>query len=195
MQVRGEFMKKEKVERKLTLEEYQQKSSNFENVKVARSFVTMFTIALGVIVATALFFVVLRLFDIHEIAGYAGVVGAVLVFIFAYLVPIIKLKNTKSFLTVVDATNAREAKRYNKALREEIADKMIDLSLKTKDTSWYSKENIDNLIIARQKRDNNGLKMVLQNIYDKDVKNASKVIIRKSAVQVGVATATCCKYT
>ena len=64
--------------------------------------------------------------------------GAVIVFVFGYLVPVIKLKNMKAFMTNVTGANARQAQRYNKRMREDIADKMIDIADKTQGVSWYS---------------------------------------------------------
>lgn len=182
-------MKKAKVEKKLTLEQYQAQTNNDENIKAARSFLYIFTVTIAVVMIVALFFVVSRLFEIHEYAGYAGALGAVIVFIFGYLVPVIKLRNTKSFMTKVDLQTARKAQRYNKKLREEIADKMIDLTYKTSDAKWYTEKNIGALALARHKKDDEQVKETLKTIYATDVKKTSNKLIRQSAVRVGFATA------
>ncbi len=182
-------MKEELPRKKLTLEEYQQKNSNPENIKAAQSFMFILSAVIGVIIGTALFFVVLKLFDIHEIAGYVGIVASFFIFIFAYVVPLVKLKNTKSFITRVDRENARKAQKYNKALREEIADKMIEISQNIEDVEWYSKENVDRLAIALRTRNDKGLKSVLTEIYKTDVNKSAKKMIRSSAMRVGFTTA------
>ena len=182
-------MKKSIKEKKITLEEYQQKYTHPENVVAAKTFLFMLGAAIGVIIAVSLFFVVLKLFDIHQIAGYIGVFGSILLFIFVYVVPVVKLKNTKSFITNLDSINAKEAKKYNKQLRDEIADKMIDINTKAEVVGWYSDELIGKLAIARHTRNDVELKSVLTKIYQKDVKNAANKMIKTSAVRVGIATA------
>jgi len=182
-------MKKSISEKKMTLEQYQQKYTHPENIKVARSILFIISAALGVVVAATLFFVVLELFKIHKIAGYVGIVVAIIIFIFAYVIPIVKLKNTKSFITNVDANNARQAQKYNKQLREDIADKMIDLNTKTEGVSWYSDKRIGQIAIARHTKNDKELKTALIDIYKTDVKKASDKMITKSAFNTGVATA------
>jgi uncharacterized membrane protein YcjF (UPF0283 family) len=182
-------MKKTIEQKKLTLEEYQQKYSNSENVAAAKTFLFILSAAIGIAIATSLSFVVLRLFEIHQIAGYVGSIVAIIIFIVLYIVPVVKLKNTKSFLTNVDATNARQAQKYNKQLRAEIADKMIDINAKAEVNGWYSDDLVGKLAIARVTKNDQELKDVLTKIYQTDVKNASNKMIRTSAVRVGVATA------
>lgn len=176
-------------EKKITLEEYQRQSANPENIKAAKSFLFIFAMAIAVVMIVSLFFVVLRLFDIHEYAGYVGTVGAVFVFLFGYLVPVIKLKNTKSFMTDVNVTTASKAQKYNRKLREDIADKMIDVTYKTEGISWYSEKNMGKLAVARHKKDDQELKTVLTEIYTTDIKSSAEKMIHKSALRVGLATA------
>ncbi len=176
-------------EQKMTLEEYQKKYSRPENVKAARTFLFIFAAAIGIIVFVALFLVVMKLFDIHQIAGYAGIPIAVLVYIFVYIVPLVKITKTKPFITNVDARNAKEAQIYNRELRNKIADKMIELKANTEGVSWYSDELIGKLAIARQMKNDKETKNCLTAIYDKDVRIAGNKMIRDHAFKVGVTTA------
>ena len=84
-------MKKQE-EKKITLEEYQKKYTSTENIAAAKTFLFILGAGLGIIIATALFFVVLRLFEIHEIAGYSGIAAAILIFILFYIVPLNKIE-------------------------------------------------------------------------------------------------------
>ena len=181
--------KVEKEEGKLTLEEYQKKYSKPVNEKVAKTFLFVFAAAIGIIIFFCLFLIVLRLFDLHQIAGYVGIPVAVLIFIFVYIVPLVKIHQAKPFITNVDSRNAKEAKKYNKALRESIADKMIDLKAKTTGVIWYSEANVGKLAIARQTHDDKGLKDALTEVYETDVKTAANKMIRDHAVKVGITTA------
>ena len=178
-----------KEEGKLTLEEYQKKYSKPVNEKLAKTFLFVFAAAIGIIIFFCLFLIVLRLFELHKIAGYVGIPVAVLIFIFVYVVPLVKIHQAKPFITNVDSRNAKEAKKYNKALRESIADKMIDLKAKTQGVTWYSEANVGKLAIARQTHDDKGLKEALTETYDTDVRAAANKMIREHALKVGVTTA------
>ena len=181
-------MAEEKEKKKLTLEEYQEKYTKPENLKSARLFLMMFALGIGIVIFTCLFFVVLKLFDIHQIAGYVGIVVAVIVFILVYIVPLYKISSKKAFITNVDESTVAEAKRHNKELRNELADKMIDLKASTDDIGFYSDDRIGRLAIARQTNNNEMTKEVLTEIYSTDVKSAANRLIRDHAIKVGLIT-------
>ena len=173
----------------LTLEEYQEKYSKPENLKKVKLFVYIGVLAIGIIIFTCLFFMVLRVFDINEIAGYISIGVAVLIFTFAFIVPLIIINKEKAFITNLDGMNPREAQKHNKALRNEISDKMIELKSATKSSEFYSDEKIGKLAIARQTNNNEDVKVVLTEIYKTDVKNAANRMIRNTSLQVGLFTA------
>ncbi len=181
-------MSKNVEEKKISIEEYEQKYTHPENIAAAKGFLFIFAAAIGLIVAACLFFIVLRLFDIHKYAGYAGIPVAVFMFIVIYLVPVIKIKNTKAFMTNVDRTSARKAQRYNRALRRDIADKMIDVVSKTDEVTWYSGEKVGKLAIARHNGDDKLLKDTLTEIYKDDVRKAANKMIKDASIKVGIAT-------
>ncbi|MBO7536568.1 MAG: DUF697 domain-containing protein [Bacilli bacterium] len=180
---------KNEIQKKLTLEEYEQKYSHRENAKAVKSVLILLEALIGVGLAAILFFVVMRLFEIHKIAGYAGIGAAVIVFICFYIIPIVKIRNTKAFETNVNKYNASSAKRHNKKLRAEIADKFIEFSESTDGVGWYNSELVGKLAIARQTNNEEETKKVLTEIFDTDVKKTAKSIIREHAMQVGMVTA------
>ena len=182
-------MAKNKEEKKLTLEEYEKKYSKPENVKAAKTFLFIFAASIGIIIFVALFFLVMRLFEIHQIAGYVGIGVASIIYIVVYIIPVIKISNMKAFITNVDSSNASKAQKYNRELRNSIADKMIDLKANTEGIGWYSDELIGKLAIARQTKNDKEVKNVLTAIYDKDVRIASNKMIRDHAFKVGITTA------
>lgn len=182
-------MAKQTVEKKMTLDDYQQKYRHPENIKAARSLLAVLGLAIGIVIATCLFFIVLRLFEIHVIAGYVGIFFAIIIFIFAYVVPLVKLNSLKSFMTNFDSSDARRAQKYNKQLREEIADKMIDVNAKTEGVGWYSDKLLGKLAVARHTKNDKELKSVLTEIYKSDVKKAANKMIAKSAFNTGLITA------
>ena len=182
-------MKKNVEEKKMTLEEYEEKYSKPQNVKLTKTLLYSFMSGVGIVVGACLFLVVLKIYDINLYAGYIATAVAVIIFIFAYLRPILKIINTKYFITNVDSSNARKAQKHNKMLREEIADKMIDLKAKTEGVGFYSDELIGKLAIARTTKNDKELKNVLTNIYNKDVKPACNKMINEYALKVGFTTA------
>jgi len=175
-------------EQKITLDEYIDKYSAPKKPKEIKTFFFLLVSAIGIIIGIMLFFFVERLFQMHEIAGYVGIGISVLLFIFVYVVPIVKISTTKYFITEVDKTNARAAQRYNKQMREEIADKMIDLNYTTKKNDWYSDAKIAPIAIARARKDDKALSLALTDIYNTDVNKAANRIITDSAFQVGLST-------
>lgn len=176
-------------DKKLTLEEYQKKYNKRYNVKAAKTFIFLFVAAIGIIIATCLFFITLRVYELNKYVGYGFIALSVLLFIILYIVPLIKISKTKSFMTLVDKSNISKAKKYNKKLREDLADKMIDLSESTKDVSFYSNESIGKLAVARHTKNDSMLREALTNIYKTDVSSCAKKLIRDHALKVGLTTA------
>ena len=179
----------EKENNKMTLEEYQEKYSKTENSKAIKFGLVLFVASIGVIVATCLLLVVLRVFELNEYAGYASIAVAVLVFIFLYIVPVIQIHKYRPFITNVNSKNARHAKSYNKKLRNDIGDKMIDFTSKVVGKSWYDEVLIGKLAIARQTSEDKEVKSLLTQIYDTSVKKEANKIISGHAVKVGLLTA------
>ncbi|MBQ4254719.1 MAG: DUF697 domain-containing protein [Bacilli bacterium] len=183
-------MEKKKSEpKKMTLEEYQQKYAKKHNTVFIKSAFFLISAAIGIVVFAALFLIVVRLFDIHQIAGYIGIGVAVIVFGAFYVYPLIRISTQRRFITDVDSQNIKEAKRHNKKMREEIADAMIDFSAKTENVGWYKEENIGKLAVARQTNDNAALRSALTNIYNEDISKKANAIIRDHSVKIGLVTA------
>lgn len=182
-------MPKKDENKKMTLEEYQKKYSKPYNEKAAKSFLFIFGAAIGLIIIFCLFNICYKIYEMNDIAGYISIGVAVIIYLFIYVIPLLKIKNTKSFITNVDSDNVKEAKKYNKKLREDIADKMIDLSQKAEDVKWYSEEKIGKLAVARQTHNDELLKESLTDAYKTDINKACNKMIRDHALKVGVTTA------
>ena len=175
--------------KKMTLEEYEQKYSHRQNTKAIKSFLLLTEVLIGVGLAAILFFVVLRLFDLNQIAGYVGIGVSVIIFIGFYVIPIVKIRKTKSFETNVNKYNAKQAKKHNQELRCEIADKFIEFSESTDGVGWYNSDLIGKLAIARHMNNDLETKEVLTKLFETDVKKTAKSIIRDHAIKVGLVTA------
>ena len=176
-------------EKKLTLEEYEKKYTKRQNTKAVRSFLFIVVGSLGIVVGAMLVSLVLKFFEINQIWGYVGIGISVLLFIFIYLVPIVKIAKTRSFEVNVNKYTAKKAQKYNKETREKIADHMIDFTAKTEGVGWYNSELIGKLAIARKANNDVETKKVLTEIYDKDVKKSANKIISEHALKIGALTA------
>ena len=177
----------------MTLEEYQKKHARPYNEKAARTFLFIIAAAIALIVIFCLFSIVKQTYELFEknvISLYVSIPIAVIIFILIYVVPLIKINSYKPFITDnVNSGNIREAKKHNKQLRENIADKMIDLQAKTNDVDWYNEQSVGQLAIARHTKDDAALRAALGQIYNNDVKKAANRIIRRHALRVGITTA------
>lgn len=180
---------KKEIERKMTLEEYKSKYTKPYNAKAVKFGSILLAGTIGIIIFTCLLLVVLRLFDIHEIAGYVAIGPAVLLFVFLYIVPLVKLSRLGSFIVNVDSKNAKQAQIHNKKLRNQIADCVIDFSAKTENIGWYDENRVGALAIAKQTKDDKALKGALTEIFDKDIRPKANKVITSAALKVGLFTA------
>ena len=174
---------------KLTLDEYKEKYSKPQNVKAARFFLVMFAAGLGVIIFTCLLLIVLKIYDINDIAGYVSIAPALAVFIIFYVVPLVKINSLPAFQTVVDHRNVRAAKAHNRKVRETLADGIINFASETDNIGWYDESRVGKLAVARQTKNNEELKNTLSEIFDKDVRKQARGVITKAALKTGIFTA------
>ena len=180
-------MKKE--QEKMTLEQYQEKYNKRINVKKAKSFLVMVLALIGLLLCYFLTRIVIDLYKWNEIAGYVAIGVAILVLIFFYIVPICRIIGKKTFITRVNSTNFKQAKSYNKKLRKELAIKIVDFNKQTDNIGWYDEIRVNALSTALDGKDDNQIKLALNDIYSKDVKKISNMIISEQAVKVGLLTA------
>ena len=174
---------------KMTLEEYKAKYSKPQNAKAARFFLFLFASAIGIIIFTCLLLVVLRIYELNEIAGYISIAPAVLVFILFFIVPLVKINKLPTFQTLVDKRNVRQAKAHNKKVRESLADSIISFASETDNIGWYDETRVGKLAVARQTGKSEDLKNILSEIFDTDVRTQARSMITKTALKVGAFTA------
>lgn len=179
----------EKKETKMTLAEYEAKYSKRQYTKYAKQIRILLSCLIGLIIFVCLFMLVMKVFEINEYAGYVSIAVAVLVFIFLYIVPMVKIRSYDAFEVNVNKYNAKEAKKHNKKLREDIADKMIEFSTSTEGVAWYNSDMIAKIALARHTKNDVELKKCLTELYEKDVRKTANSIIRDHAIKVGVTTA------
>lgn len=173
----------------MSIYDYEEKYVRRENSRAPKAFSRIFALTIGVIIFTCLFFICTKAYELNEYFGYATIAVSVIFFIFAFIVPVVKIFKTGYFMTNVSIKNARAAKAHNKALRRQISEKIIDLSAKVDMVKWYDEKTVGKLAIALTGNDEEGIKTNLTILYKDSVKKSANSIIRKAALKSAVLTA------
>ena len=174
---------------KMTIYEYEQRYSKRENVRGAKLFLTFMVTIIGVFLFVLLAMLTIKMYEFNEYVGY-GVGGTCLiVYIFAFIVPVCKLMRSGYFITNVNAYTASKAKRHNKKLRHDISRKIIDLTAKVDGVGWYDSETVGKLAIALQAKDEKGVMENLSALYTGSVKKSAKELILKSSLKSAMYSA------
>ncbi len=174
---------------KMTIYDYEQKYTRRQNVRGARLILWMCASLVGVILFVCLFFLTMRIYEINEYAGYATGAACLILFVCIFVVPLCKIVKTGAFVTNVNAATAREAKRHNKKLRHDVAEKIIDLTSKVEGVGWYDSEVVGRIAIALKVGDEEKLKSALTELYQGCVKKNAKDMIFRSSIKCAAYSA------
>ena len=174
---------------KMTIYEYEQKYVKRQNVKGAKVLLRIFAAILGVFLFVLLFLVAMRVYDLNEYAGYAAGGVCLLLYIFIFVIPLIKIMRAPYFMTNVNAQTASSAQRHNRKVRQDLADKMINFTAKVEGVGWYDSELVGKLAIARNAGDDDALKEHLTALYKGPVKKTAKSLIMKSSLRSAMYSA------
>lgn len=162
---------------KMTIYEYEEKYVRRQNTRSARLLLKLIVTALGVFLFACLFFVALRVWELNMYAGIAAAVICAALYIFLFIVPVVKIFRSDYFVVNVNARTAREAQRHNKELRRKISDKIIDFTASVDGVGWYDDALVGRLAIAVETRDDEMIKATLSALYADSVKKSAKSII------------------
>ena len=174
---------------KLTIYEYEQKYTKRENARGARLALALIASAIGVFLFFCLFSVTMRIYDLNEYAGYGAAGVSVILYIFLFIVPLVKILKTDYFIVNVNANTALSAKKHNRKVRRNIADKIIDLTAKVDGVGWYDSETVGKLAIAVKTDNDKAIMNCLSALYSGSVKKSAKDLIFKSSLKSGMYSA------
>lgn len=174
---------------KMTIYDYEQKYVKRQNVKSAKILFRVIIAALGIFLFACLFFVSLRVYEINEYAGYATGGVCLILYIALFIVPIVKVMKSEYFIVNVNAKTAHVAKKHNKKVRRDIADKMIDLTAKVEGVGWYDSKIVGEMAIAVKTNDDKGIMKSLTALYTGSVKKTAKDLIFKSSMKSAMYSA------
>lgn len=185
----------EQAPEKMTIYDYEQKYSRRQNIKGARLLLGLFAAAIGVFLFFCLFSVTMRIFELELPAniniylGSGAAVVSVLLYIFLFIVPLVKILKLNYFVTNVNAKTARAAQRHNRQVRHGLADKIIDLTAKVEGVGWYDSKVVGRLAIAQKTGDEKALSGCLSELYSGCVKKNAKDMILKTSLKTGMYSA------
>lgn len=185
----------EQMQKKMTIYEYEQKYTKRSNVRGAKIFLGLFAGAIGIFLFFCLFSITMRVFELelpsnlNIYLGTATAVVSVLLFIFLFIVPLVKITKLNYFVTNVNAMTAREAKKHNKRVRHELADKIIDVTAKVEGVGWYDAEIVGKLAIAQKANDEKALKEHLTALYSGCIKKNAQDMILKTSLKTAMYSA------
>ena len=168
---------------RMTIYEYEQKYVKHQSVRGARFTVGCIAAVLGVFLFTVLALLVLRVYEFNKYAGYGAAAAAVLAYILAFIVPLVKILRTPYFITNVNAFTARKAQKHNRKVRHDIASKIIDLSVRVEGVGWYDSLTVGKLAVAMKMGSEEGIKQQLTALYKGSVKKSARTLIFKSALK------------
>lgn len=185
----GKERQEENAAPKMTIYEYEEKYVKRQNVKAATAFLYLLAALIGLLFVWCFFSICKSVWEMNEYAGYAAIGVCVLLFIFVYIVPVVKIFKTEYFITNVNYKTAAKAKRHNKKMRYDIAAKMVDLSANVAGVGWYDSYNIEKLEAAVKFRDDKAIKETLTALYKGSVKKSAKDVIFRCSMKSAMYSA------
>ena len=174
---------------KMTIYEYEEKYVKRQNVKSATFFLRLIIALIGILFAWVFFNVSKQVWEMNEYAGYAAIGVSVLLFIFLYIVPVVKIMKLDYFVTNVNYKTAGAAKRKNKALRFKIATKIVELCNTVAGVGWYDSATVEKLEAGVKYHDNEVIKEQLTALYTGSVKKSVREIIFKCSMKSAMYSA------
>lgn len=170
-------------EEKMSIYEYEQKYVRRQNLHGAKGLLRLACASVGILIAALLVSVTLRFWEIHMYAGIAAAAVSGLLFVIFYIVPLVKILRYPAFLTNVNAKTARAAKRHNKIVRHDVAEKIIDFNAKVEGAGWYDSAVVGAMEIALKTGDEPSLMRAMTALYGGSVKKSAKDLIFRSALK------------
>jgi len=174
---------------KMTIYEYEEKYVKRQNTKAATGFLYLLAALIGVFLVWCFFSICKSVWEMNEYAGYGAIGVCVILFIVIYIVPLVKIFKSEYFITNVNYKTAAAAKRHNKRVRYEIAEKMADLCANVAGVGWYDSYNIEKLEAGVKLRDDKIIKEQLTALYKGSVKKSAKEVIFKCSMKSALYSA------
>lgn len=167
----------------MTIYEYEERYVRRQNSRGARLLLFVIAGLVGVFLAWCLLSITLQIWALNEYAGYAAAAIAVLLFIFIYMVPVVKICRSEYFMTNVNSAHAWQAKRHNKRVRRNIASKIVDFHSSVDGAGWYDDKIVGDMSVALKSGDDVALKAALTALYNGRINRTAKDMILKCSLK------------
>lgn len=167
----------------MTIYDYEHKYVKRQNARGAKFVLRLLAAVVGVFLFVCLFFFAHAVWEMNEYAGYAAAAVCLVLYIALFIVPLVKIMRSDYFQVNVNVHTAGAAKKHNKKLRREIADKIIDLTAKVDGVGWYDSYTVGQLAICVKTGDEEGIKRFLTELFNGSVKKSARELIFKSALK------------
>ncbi|MDE7084546.1 MAG: YcjF family protein, partial [Clostridia bacterium] len=174
---------------KMTIYEYEEKYVKRQNTKSATFFLRLIIALIGVFFVWCFYSLSKSIWDMNKYAGYAAAGVSVILFIVFYIVPVVKILKTDYFVTNVNYKTAAAAKRKNKKLRFQIAEKIVDLCKSVAGVGWYDSATVEKLEAGVKYHDDEVVKENLTALYNGSVKKSAREIIFKCSMKSAMYSA------
>lgn len=175
--------KKNKQQKNMTIYDYEDKYVRRQNSRGARFFMFILVALVGIFLAWCLLSITMQVWELNEYAGYVAAAVAVLLYIFVYIVPVVKIYRSDYFMTNVNRRHAFRAKRHNRRVRRNISEKIIDFNASVDGAGWYDDKIVADMEVALKSGDDKALKAALTLLYNGKIKKTAKDIIFKCALK------------
>lgn len=173
----------------MSIYEYEEKYVKRQNARGAKFILNMLVALIGVFFVWCFFSICKSVWDINKYAGYGAIGVCVLLFIFLYIVPIVKIFRLPYFVTNVNYKTAAKAKRQNRRARRQIAERIVDVCESVAGVGWYDSLNVEKLEVGVKNSDDEAIKAELTALYAGSVKKNAKEIILRCSVKCGMYSA------
>ncbi len=177
------------VPEKMTIYEYEEKYVKRENTKSAKFFLRLIIALIGVFFVWCFFTLSKSIWEMNEYAGYAAAGVSLILFIVFYIVPVVKILKTDYFVTNVNYKTAAAAKRRNKRVRYQIAEKIVELCKNVAGVGWYDSATVEKLEAGVKYHDDAVIKENLTALYNGSVKKSAREVIFKCSMKSAMYSA------
>lgn len=174
---------------KMTIYEYEEKYVKRQNTKGATFFLRLIIALIGVFFVWCFFSLSKSIWEMNEYAGYAAAGVSLILFIVFYIVPVVKIMKTDYFVTNVNYKTAGAAKRRNKKVRYQIAEKIVDLCNTVAGVGWYDSATVEKLEAGVKFHDDEVIKENLTALYNGSVKKSARDVIFKCSMKAAMYSA------
>ena len=175
--------KKDFLETQMTIYDYEEKYVRRQNARGARLLLFLIITLIGLFIVWCLLSITMQLWQLNEYAGYVAAGIAAVLFIFIYIVPVVKILRSEYFITNVNSRHAAHARRHNKRLRRSIAERIVDFNASVDGAGWYDDKLVGDIEVALKSNDDSAIKGALTALYSGRIKKTAREMIFKCSLK------------